>query len=116
MFIIRNRYLPLKGFDAITILNFVFVRKRECLTHSLLRHEQIHWAQEKELLILGFYLLYLAEFIIRLLYQLLVKHNLRGRPAHAAYRALSFEREAYSNQDNKDYLKNRKYYSWTKYL
>ena len=33
-----------------------------------------------------------------------------------AYRNLSFEREAYGNENDFEYLKNRKPYSWIKYL
>ena len=33
-----------------------------------------------------------------------------------AYKNISFEREAYQNQDDLDYLSNRKHYSWFSYI
>jgi len=33
-----------------------------------------------------------------------------------AYRNISFEREAYDNDDNLNYIKERKHYSWLKYI
>ena len=70
-----------------------------------INHEKIHWQQQMELLILPFYLLYFIEWLIRLFTN-------RGK----AYRSISFEREAYSNELNKDYLKTRKRFSWFKYM
>lgn len=58
----------------------------------------------KEMLYIPFYLWYGVEWLIKLFY----KGN--------AYRNLSFEREAYDNQYNLDYLKTRKHYSWLKRL
>ena len=33
-----------------------------------------------------------------------------------AYRSISFEQEAYDNQNNLNYLKNRKRFNWVKYI
>lgn len=71
----------------------------------LINHELIHWKQQIEMLILPFYLWYIIEWFIRIF--------INGRDA---YVSLSFEREAYSNEKNLDYLKNRKSYAWIKYL
>jgi hypothetical protein len=57
-----------------------------------------------ELLVVGFYLWYFVEWTLRLLM------------AGNAYRNLSFEREAYENQDNENYLTTRKPFAWRKYL
>ena len=67
-------------------------------------HERIHSEQMKEMLFIGFYLWYLVEWIIRLF----GKGN--------AYRNLSFEKEAYDNEDNLTYLDTRKPYAWLDYL
>lgn len=58
----------------------------------------------KEMLYVSFYLWYGVEWLIKLF----CKGN--------AYRNLSFEREAYDNQYNLDYIKTRKHYSWLKRL
>lgn len=107
MKIIENNILPPRGYKAITILNMIFVRHGVKLSDTDIRHESIHWAQEKELLIVGFYLLYVLEFLVRLLLM---------RNWHKAYRSISFEQEAYDKQYNMSYLAERKHYRWTKYL
>ena len=71
----------------------------------IINHEKIHWKQQMEMLIIFFYFWYLIEWFIRLF--------INGK---AAYRSLSFEREAYDNDDNLEYLKTRKPYSWLKYM
>jgi len=38
------------------------------------------------------------------------------KPRTSAYLSISFEMEAYTNQDDFNYLKTRKPYSWIKYL
>ena len=59
------------------------------------------------MLFVGFYLWYVAEWAIRLLML---------RNALKAYRHISFEREAYDNEDNILYRKTRRHYAWIKYL
>ena len=73
----------------------------------VLNHEKIHWKQQIEMLILPFYIWYLTELFIR---KITFKKN------YNAYSNLSFEREAYTNQYDLDYLNKRKLYSWIKYL
>lgn len=107
MKIIENNILPPKGYKAITLLNMIFVRKGLVMRDKDINHENIHWEQEKELLIIGFYLLYVIEFIVRLM---------MIRNWHKTYRSISFEQEAYENQYNMSYLAERKHYRWTKYL
>ena len=107
MKIIENNILPPKGFKAITILNIIFVRKGYTMSAVDINHENIHWEQEKELMIVGFYLLYVIEFIVRLI---------AIRNWHKAYRSISFERECYTNERNLSYVESRKHYSWTKYI
>ena len=107
MKIIENNILPPRGYKAITILNMIFVRHGVKLSDTDIRHESIHFEQEKELGFVGFYLLYVMEFLIRLI----VLRNWRK-----AYRSISFEREAYANQDAWFYLGVRKHYSWIHFL
>jgi hypothetical protein len=74
------------------------------MDERLLNHERIHTRQMLEMLIVGFYLWYVIEWLIRL--------PMKGN----AYRSISFEREAYANEGNLNYLKQRKLYSWLNYL
>lgn len=72
----------------------------------IVNHERIHWRQQMEMLILPFYICYLTEFLIR---------RIRKNRA-MAYVSISFEREAFDHHHDLNYLKNRKPYSWLKYL
>ena len=107
MKIIRNNILPPKGFKAITILCFIFVKKGIELDDNDIRHETIHWEQEKELLFIGFYVLYLLDFL---------RNLLKFGDWSKAYRNICFEREAYANQTSWFYPEARNHYSWIKYI
>lgn len=104
MRIIRNHLLPPKNYDAINILGLLFCRKGTTLTAALLRHERIHTAQMLEMGIVGFYLWYVAEWLVRL--------PMKGR----AYTNISLEREAYAHMGDESYLRHRPRYAWWKYL
>jgi hypothetical protein len=79
-----------------------FWRKRAT---RIINHESIHIKQQAELLIVPFYILYVLEWLIKIfVYWSTTK----------AYYAISFEREAHSNDENLDYLKSRKSYAWIK--
>ena len=92
MIYIKTKYYPLKGFNAITHWPFVFYKKD---SETMRLHEEIHGSQQKELLLVFFYILYFVEWIFK------------------GYKYISFEREAYANE-YKGY--KRKPYAWTSYL
>ena len=91
----------------MTVYPFLFVKKDACLSLKTERHEMIHAEQQKEMLLVFFYLWYLFEFVVRLI---------QYRNRNAAYKNISFEREAYDNERNTAYLKERKRYSFISYL
>lgn len=101
---IRNKIIPFNGFKAINIFGVLFVRERANIDVKTINHEEIHTAQMKEMLYIFFYLWYIVEWIVRLFY----KGN--------AYKNISLEKEAYSNESDMFYLSNRKKYSWMKYI
>ena len=108
MKVIYNNVIPFKGFLAINLFGVLFVRKDASsgskLSDTTIRHESIHTAQMKELGYIFFYLIYFIEWIIRLF----------TNPG-AAYYSISFEQEAYNNQYDRNYLKNRKHFAqWRK--
>ena len=109
MIIVKNNIIPFKGFTAITLWPFIFVRKDEekYYTDVVDRHEHIHGEQQKEMLIVLFYVWYLVEWLVKLCYY---------RNRMTAYKNISFEREAYKNQNDLAYLDIRKHYAWTKYI
>lgn len=96
MKIVYNNIIPFKGFLAINLFGVLFVRGAEHdINDIVLNHERIHTAQMKELGYILFYIIYLLEWIVRLF----KKGN--------AYRNISFEREAYENEKDLDYLSAR---------
>lgn len=105
--IIHNRFLPFRGFTAINLLGVIFVRHGVELNRQLINHERIHTRQQWELLFLFFYFWYLIEWIV---------HLLRLRNRMQAYRAISFEREAYQHERDLNYLAHRRFYSFLSYL
>lgn len=115
MKIIYNRIIPPAGYSAINLFGVVFIRKEyedlyQEYPHALdktIRHESIHSAQGKELLWLFFYLWYGIEWVVRLI---------QYRNKKDAYYNISFEREAYANEMDVNYLKHRKFYSFIKYI
>ena len=101
MKVIINNILPLKGFKCINLFGILFCRR--ILNKIDINHETIHTKQGQELLWIGFYLWYIIEYLIILIIY---------RDNKLAYKNISFEREAYQNQSNLDYLSNRKHYNW----
>jgi len=71
----------------------------------IIRHEQIHFSQQLELLVIFFYPLYLMNYLVNLV---------RFRNHKKAYFEISFEREAYQNESDLNYLKKRKAFAWIK--
>ena len=105
MKVVYNNIIPFSGFKAINLFGVLFVRNGKTLSEKDLNHEAIHTAQMKELLYVGFYVWYFIEWLIELFHY-----------KDRAYRTNTFEREAYDNDDNLDYLNSRKRFAWKKYL
>lgn len=108
MKIIYNKFLPLKGFQAINLFGIIFVRKEiKALNKRVLNHEYIHTKQIIELLFIGFYIWYITEWLIKWIFY---------KDRMLAYRNISFEREAFDNDDNLNYTKSRKRFAFLQYL
>lgn len=93
--------VKLKNISGITIFPFIFVDDKR--NKELVNHERIHIRQQIEMLIIPFYLWYLAEWLIR-------------GANDDAYRNISFEREAYKNSTDLEYLRKRKLFGFVKYI
>ncbi len=103
-----SKYLVPRGFRGITLFPFIFLRHaKDKKNIILIYHERIHLRQQLELLILPFYMLYVLEWLVKLCYY---------RDRRKAYLNLSFEREAYQNESNFNYLKQRKWFQFLKYI
>lgn len=107
MIIIRNNLIPFSGYKAMTIWPFIFVRRSAWYSNDTDRHERIHGRQQLEMLLLPFILWYIMEYVIRLCIT---------RDGDRAYRSISFEQEAYTNECDAGYLQHRRPYAWLKYV
>ncbi|QRM89406.1 hypothetical protein FG167_09195 [Lacinutrix sp. WUR7] len=102
-----SKYLVPKGYTGISIFPFVFLKYRSLKRNkTLINHEQIHLRQQLELFIISFYFLYFLEFLVRWI---------SCRNWEEAYRNISFEREAYINEKDLNYLKSRSFWNFVKY-
>ena len=125
MKIIRNNIIPFTGFKAINLFGVLFVRSNAKIDDVTINHEAIHSRQFVELMILfavvtifirwwlplfapfAFYVWYVLEWLIRLI---------QFKNSYMAYRNISFEREAYQNQEDMHYLKSRRFFNFLNYL
>lgn len=95
--------------EAVTVWPFIFVNKDLPIRSywRVMTHELTHLKQQLSLLLIGFYLWYYIEFLIR---------RLQYPTWDEAYRNISFEREAYANQRISTYYKTRPFWGHLKYL
>ena len=99
MKIIYNSILPFPGYSAMMLFGVIFARKEyKPLSARCINHESIHNAQAKDCH--GYFLYYLRYL---------------GQWIKYGYRNCPFEREAYDNQNDLNYLDNRKPEAWKKY-
>lgn len=94
--------------NAMALFPFmVFKDPKQKDNPVLINHEKIHFMQQLELLIIPFYILYLIFYLLNLI---------RFRDHSKAYFNICFEKEAYVNDGNINYLQNRGLYSWLRYF
>ncbi len=103
---ILDRVGLFKRIGGITLYPFIILREYyKNGVSNIVNHESIHISQQLELLVIPFYIFYILEWFIKLFFY-----------GKKAYYNISFEREAYANESNKDYLQTRKPYIWLKYI
>ncbi len=92
----------------MAIFPFILLRDKDLrLNQRLINHERIHLRQQLELLIIPFYIWYFIEYLFRLI---------QYKNAHQAYMNISFEREAYQNDEDLEFLQNRKLFNFLRFL
>ena len=111
-FFIENSRVPviLSKFAPINIwaISFgIWVWCRGELSEQTKRHETIHFQQQLELAFALQWVIYALSYLYYLI---------KLRDPREAYYDISFEREAYGNEADKNYLENRKRYAWVKYI
>lgn len=124
-------------YTTIMFFGFILTRLKE-LSETTIRHECTHQRQYVEcmeiaaipsallafyvgawwllLIPLFYYILYGVEWFISLAYHLFTDERIGGgKVNNNTYRASAFEMEAKLNQDNPNYLKERKWGAWFRY-
>lgn len=105
MIVVRSCLVP-KGV-CVNLFGTIWTRDASWIDRCVINHERIHTAQQRELLFVPFYILYVAEWLIRLA---------QYRNRHDAYMNISFEREAYTYGHDLGYLPRRSRYAWLRHL
>lgn len=127
--VIRNKYLPFGDFKVMNILGFLFVREEVEVSPTILLHEAIHTRQQYEIMVASAilflwvvntysWLCYLLIIFVMpmVLYALAWLIELVRPPYNSAYKDTPFEREAYANQHNPNYLDSRPWFAWVRYV
>jgi hypothetical protein len=90
--------------QAIAIFPFILVQEQQP-SEILINHEYIHFKQQIELLIIPFYCWYLFEYLL---------NRFHGQNHHQAYLNICFEKEAYENEEDLNYLARRRAWAYWK--
>ena len=108
MIVVVFKYLTRAGIAGLTVFPFVFLcDKRHKKNVVLMNHERIHLRQQLEMGIFLFYIWYGVEFVFR---------RIQLGSWHLAYRNISFEREAYANEERLEYLAGRRFWVFLEFL
>ena len=100
--------LKLIGVSGMTLYPIIFLRSKELKKDiRIMNHERIHLRQQIEMLVIPFYIIYLTEYLFG---------RLKHKSHFETYLNISFEREAFINDENLAYLKVRKLWCWTRYI
>ncbi len=95
MIVVKN-VRPLKIFRINGIVLWPFLFYADADPHPVIRnHEEIHLEQLRRTGVVKFYTRYLAEYF---------NGRMKGLKHDEAYRNISFEKEAYAQQENAEYL------------
>ena len=107
--VIENSIIPklLSVFITINAITlWPFVISRSVFNKLVLDHEKIHIRQQQEMLVIGFYIMY-------------VFYWLRGLwiygDSQIAYHSIPFEIEAYAHEHDENYLEKRTFWAWRNY-
>lgn len=92
---------------CLNLFGTYWTRSAHWIDRYVINHERIHTAQQRELLFVPFYILYVIEWIVRFAMYCNWKQ---------AYYNISFEREAYRYGNDLGYLNRRRHYSWLGFI
>ncbi|MDE5840178.1 MAG: hypothetical protein K2H49_04590, partial [Muribaculaceae bacterium] len=80
---------------CLNLFGTLWARDTSWIDKYVVNHERIHNAQMRDLLFIPFYIVYVLEWLVRLV---------QFGSWHKAYMNISFEREAYANGHDLNYL------------
>lgn len=102
--IVKCRFVPKD--ICVNLFGTFWARDTSWIDSHVVNHERIHSAQQRELLWIPFYIIYVLEYVVRLIV-------VRNR--EKAYLNISFEQEAYAHGHDLGYLSRRRHYAmWRK--
>ena len=108
MFVVIISWLFAKDFRGLAIYPFIFLREKSLKENpKIINHEKIHLRQQIEMLWIFFFIWYGIEFLVRWI---------PFKNPTVAYFNISFEKEAYAQEIDFNYLTNRNFWAFTKYL
>lgn len=140
MKIIKNNFIPFKGFSRINLLGFVFLRNDVPEgTITDLRHEALHTVQQYEIIMVSAvvsllfcnifgswwylagvlvmpFIVYLLGFIVEMILPPYYNATSLRQLFKEAYYDNCFEREVYANENNPDYWITRPLFAEFRYL
>lgn len=97
-------FIPASG---MALFPFIVLRKKQLKQDKyIMNHERIHLRQQLELLIIPFYIVYLAHYLFNLI---------RYKNHKKAYYQIVFEREAYAMDQDMNYLQHRRFWNWIRF-
>lgn len=100
--------IPFLKVAGMALFPFILVKNKHLKNDKvLINHEKIHLRQQLETAVLPFYVLYLGSYLVNL-----IKH----KNHHQAYIHIFFEKEAYHQEKDLNYLKKRKFWNFLKYI
>jgi len=102
------KYFAASWVSGIAIFPFILCKHAQLLENRrFINHERIHIRQQMEMLVFPFFVWYAIEYIVRII---------QFRNTHLAYKNISFEREAYSNENDDEYLTSRRFWSFLQFV
>ena len=105
-FVVYVRRKIFGHYSGLSWFIFIWINRSVEDREQLMNHEKIHFRQQVELLFIIHWILYAWYYLF---------FRLQGHGHHHAYLNNPFEREAYENEHNTEYLVNRPRFAWRRY-
>ena len=103
--VVESKCIPKRY--CVNLFGTLWTRNANWIDKYVINHEKIHTAQQRELLFIPFYLVYLIEWCIR---------RFQYKSWKEAYYNISFEREARYAAEHPEYKRKTFSYGWLKWI